>query len=197
MGNIRSICNALDFLGQRYEVSNSRKGLSNADAYILPGVGAFAAAAENLRKLGIIDELQTQILANKKPFLGICLGMQLLGEDSLEMGFSRGLGWIEGKVRKLKPIDQIRLPHVGWNTIEVLEENPLFLNIDKGAHFYFDHIYHLICDEKYAVAKCTYGYPFMAAIQKENILATQFHPEKSQRNGMKLLRNFLNFIDAQ
>jgi len=195
MGNIGSVTNALNYLGGRYTVSNQKKDLMGADAFILPGVGAFGAAMENLRKLDLVETLTAQVVMKKKSFLGICLGMQLLAKDSVEMGYFDGLGWIDGHVFEIEPSDGLRVPHVGWNSVTFTQHDPLFQRIDKGAHFYFDHSFHLQCADPFVSATCEYGGSYVAAIQKENIFATQFHPEKSQRNGLKLLRNFLNFVE--
>ncbi len=195
MGNIRSVCNGLDLLGGRYVVSDDHRDFAGADAYILPGVGAFGAAMENLRRLHIVEALETEVRERGKPYLGICLGMQLLARDSEEMGMHRGLGWLDGHVVALRPEGGLTVPHVGWNDIRIRNKEPLFPRVEEGANFYFDHSYHLQCDPAYVVAECDYGGPVVAAIRKDNVLATQFHPEKSQRNGLKLLRNYLNFIE--
>jgi len=196
MGNIGSVRNALDYLNGKYIVSGRKNDLACADAFILPGVGAFGAAMENLRKLDLIDELTDQAMIKKKPFLGICLGMQLLAKDSVEMGHFTGMGWIDGHVFEIEPTGGLCVLHVGWNGVTFDQKAPLFQRIDEGAHFYFDHSFHLQCSENVVSATCEYGRTYVAAIQKENILAVQFHPEKSQRNGLKLLRNFLNFVNA-
>lgn len=196
MGNIGSVSNALDYLGGKYVISNHKRDLGLADAIILPGVGAFGAAMENLRQLDLVDELTEQVTIKKKPFLGICLGMQLLAKDSVEMGHFAGLGWIDGNVVEIDPSAGLRVPHVGWNEVTPTQPDPLFRRIEEGAHFYFDHSFHLQCSEPAVSAVCEYGGRYVAAIQKENILAVQFHPEKSQRSGLKLLRNFLNFVNT-
>jgi len=196
MGNIGSMCNALKYLGTEPVVSNTIRHIDRADAYILPGVGAFAAAMINLNKLNIIRPLYNNVIKIKKPFLGVCLGMQLLAKDSLEKGFSEGLGWIDGHVLPVEPKNGLRVPQVGWNTVKVHKESFLFKNIDASAHFYFDHSYHLSCHESCVVATCTYGDEYVAVVNKDNIFATQFHPEKSQRNGLKVLRNFFNFVQS-
>ncbi len=197
MGNVGSVAAAIDYLQGNYLISNKRKDLAGADALILPGVGAFGAAIENLQDLGLVEELNQQVLMNKKPFFGICLGMQLLALDSVEQGYHRGFGWIEGHVIALKPEKKLRVPHVGWNNVNFDRSNLFFQRIDEGAHFYFDHSFCLACKEDLIIATCDYGGTCVAAIQKENIFAVQFHPEKSQRNGLKMIRNFLNYIDAQ
>lgn len=195
MGNVGSVAGALDYLGGNYSISSHRSAIIAADALILPGVGAFGAAMENLKKLDLLDVLSEEVLKNKKPFFGICLGMQLLAKDSSEQGFHRGLGWIDGHVFAMKSHDNFRVPHVGWNNVNFKRDNSFFEKIDEGAHFYFDHSFHLSCKQDLVVATCYYGESYVAAIQKENIFASQFHPEKSQRNGLRMLRNFLNFIE--
>lgn len=196
MGNIGSVAHALDLLAGRYVVSNRPEALRDAAGIILPGVGAFAAAMTNLRALDLVDELSEQVRNRRKPFLGICLGMQLVAQDSVENGFSNGLGWIDGHVRAMEPPGRLRVPHVGWNGVARKPDHPLFARIEDNAHFYFDHSFHVVCDPAMTIASCEYGEPCAAALQHDNILAVQFHPEKSQRNGLKLLRNFLNIVAA-
>ncbi|TAN45250.1 MAG: imidazole glycerol phosphate synthase subunit HisH [Nitrospirae bacterium] len=194
IGNVGSVAHALEYLGGKYFISGNRKDFESADALVLPGVGAFPAGMKNLREFGLVDEMEKQVLINKKPFMGICLGMQLLASDSTEGGFNTGLGWIEGHVISLSPEGNLRVPHVGWNDVKFDRSSCFSHNIDENAHFYFDHSFHLQCDKSLAIATCEYGGTLVAAIQRENIFATQFHPEKSQRNGLKVLRNFLNFV---
>lgn len=177
MGNIGSVANALSYLGAKHFVSNSEQDLRRADALILPGVGAFGAAMENLRRLNLVDQLIHQVLFKKKPFLGICLGMQLLAKDSVEQGFFTGLGWIDSHVLAIEPSHGFRVPHVGWNSVIMTRKVPLFERIEEGSHFYFDHSFHFQSMEDIVSATCGYGGTYVAAVQKENILATQFHPE--------------------
>ena len=191
MGNIGSVYNALTQLGASFRVSDRKENVRAADAIILPGVGAFQAAMHNLRALDLVDELTDQVIGRGKPFLGICLGMQLLARDSVENGFSTGLGWLDGHVVAMQP-PGLRVPHVGWNGVQIGRPAELFQRIDEGAHFYFDHSFHLQCRDEWVTATCDYGERYIAAIARGNMLAVQFHPEKSQRNGLKLLRNFLN-----
>lgn len=192
MGNTHSIENALTFLGQKSIVSNDLKLINEADAYILPGVGAFSEAMKNLHQLNLIASLHHNIIIQKKPVLGICLGMQILAKSSTEMKLSQGLGWIDADVIAINNAE-VRVPHVGWNSIEVIEANPLFNNIPSDTHFYFDHSFHFSTYEDVSSSITLYGKNITASIQKENIFATQFHPEKSQVAGLKLLRNFLNY----
>lgn len=194
MGNTQSIQNALNFLSQSSIISNNIETINSADAYILPGVGAFHEAINNLKQLNIISALEENILIKKKPILGICLGMQILAKNSTEIKFCDGLGWIDAKVIKLP--NEVRIPHVGWNSIEVLKESPLFKNINSDTHFYFDHSFHFTTPKDVQSSITLYGDQVIASVQQENIFATQFHPEKSQSAGLKLLRNFLNYSEA-
>lgn len=194
MGNVGSVAAALEYLGANYFVSNKNEDLINASAFILPGVGAFPTAMKNLKKLNLVDGLNQQVLQQKKPFFGICLGMQLLAKDSVEQGFSTGLGWLDAHVLPLEPVMGLRIPHVGWNNITFCDDNMFFEHIDSGANFYFDHSYQLRCSADRIAATFEYGSEYVAAVSYQNIIATQFHPEKSQRNGLKMLRNFLNLV---
>ena len=178
MGNVGSVAHALDYLGGKYFISNNKKDLECSDALILPGVGAFAAAMENLKGLNLLDELEKQVLVKKKPFFGICLGMQLLALDSTEGGFHTGLGWIEGHVIALQPKGNLRIPHVGWSNVKFNHSSCFFQRIDEGAHFYFDHSFHLQCNENLIVSTYEYGDTQVASIHRENIFATQFHPKR-------------------
>jgi glutamine amidotransferase len=196
MGNIGSVQSALARLGAPSFVSNRHEDLARADGFILPGVGAFGAAMANLEQHGLPAFLREQVVEGGKPFLGICLGMQLLAEDSTEMGFHRGLGWIPGHVVEL-PHAGLRVPHVGWSPLRMTGASRMFSHLDEHAHFFFDHSFHFVCDPVYVAAWCDYGQPVVAAVQRDHIFATQFHPEKSQRSGLKLLRNFLRRVDEK
>lgn len=195
VGNHQSVANALNILGYHFIVSNKREDIARARAYILPGIGAFEEAVTNFRKLNIIDLLTEQVQVKKKPLLGICLGMQLLADYSEENGRWQGLGWIEGGVIAIKPQNGYRVPHVGWNDITVVKNDPLFTRIEKNRNFYFDHSYHFTCKPEYVSATCFYSLDLVAAVQKDNIFGVQFHPEKSQSNGLKLFRSFFNYVE--
>ncbi|WP_179953077.1 imidazole glycerol phosphate synthase subunit HisH [Desulfobotulus mexicanus] len=194
MGNLLSVSSALSHLGASFFVSSEGRDFPEADAFILPGVGAFGTAMENLQKQHLIAPLTREVMEKGKPCLGICLGMQLFAKDSCEMGFHRGLGWLDAHVLPLEP-EGLPVPHVGWNDIRIHRKDPFFSTLDDGTNFYFDHSLHLLCSKEMVSAICDYGGPVIAAIQHKNLMAAQFHPEKSQRNGLKLLRNFLNFIE--
>ncbi len=195
MGNLRSVENALNFLGvSSVEIIENPEQLDNAERIILPGVGAFATAMIQLKKNGMAEALTENVISKKKPFLGICLGMQLIAKVSHENGIHKGLGWIDAEIRSLKDITDSRVPHIGWNDIRVNRKNDLMNGIDDTADFYFVHGYHVHCkDKQLPLLTCNYGSDFTAALQVNNIFATQFHPEKSQKNGLKLLENFINW----
>lgn len=195
VGNHLSIINALRFLGYNFVVSNKKEDIENARSYILPGVGAFAEAMKNLKELGIIDTLSDQVLLHKKPILGICLGMQVFAESSEEKGFHRGLGWFKARVMRISSKKDLRIPHVGWNNIQIKKKDPLFSRMNEDVSFYFDHSYHFVCDDEFVSATADYGQRLTAGIQKENIFGVQFHPERSQNNGLRLLRGFFHYVE--
>jgi len=193
LGNIRSVIGAVKKVGFEPILTADGNILSTADKLILPGVGAFGDGMNNLRELGLIDVLNDLILGKKKPILGICLGAQLLAKVSYEFGKHPGLGLLDAEVIRLESQnDSIRIPHVGWNDLKKTKDSILTENIPDDALFYYVHSYHIKCaDSSIIAATCDYGITFTAAIVQNNIYATQFHPEKSQRSGLKLLQNFL------
>lgn len=198
MGNIRSISNALNLLGEEVIITDKPNALSDAEAIILPGVGAFSDGIRNLKKKGLIQVLEKEVIEKQKPYLGICLGLEFLAEKSLEGGTHEGLGWIKGIVTKIQTNDpQFKVPHIGWNDTKILKNNGLFKDIEDPT-FYYVHSFYLKVDdsEKDIITSiCDYGgTQITATIQKNNIYATQFHPEKSQLTGIKLLKNFLDDI---
>ncbi|HXB41278.1 MAG TPA: imidazole glycerol phosphate synthase subunit HisH [Bacteroidia bacterium] len=195
VGNTHSVSNALFFLGYRHiKISANETDIKNADAIILPGVGAFDEAIKNLKARNLDILLNEQVKTRKKPLLGICVGMQLLAEGSEENGWHEGLGWISGKVKRLHLANQFAVPHVGWNNVTSSVQKPLFMNTIPDGHYYFDHSYYFDCPEKNISAFFKYGIKIAAAVQHENICGVQFHPEKSQTNGLRLFRSFLNSI---
>ncbi len=196
MGNIGSVKMALERLGADTITSSDLTELSCADAYILPGVGAFPQAILNLQKYGLFDFLNEQVIHKNKPILGICLGMHLMANESFEQGRTQGLGWIEGQVIPIDPVDKYHVPHVGWNDLLIARNDNLFNKIDYNAHFFFDHSYKFIVNnDKHILGYCKHGQNLVSVLRKGHIFATQFHPEKSQRNGLKMMRNYLNYID--
>ncbi len=194
-GNIHSISSAFYMLGADVVVTNKPEDLQAATHIVLPGVGAFGVCMENLKASGVIESLTEEVFEKGKPFYGICVGMQVLAREGHEFGIHEGLGWVDGIVKKFDVDEsEYKIPHVGWNDILVTRETPLIKDLGKDKTFYFTHSYHFITDdEDLIVANCEYGETFPTAIQKDNIFATQFHPEKSQENGLNLLENFLNW----
>lgn len=192
MGNLRSVYNAFSLLGADVCVSDNPSDILAAERLILPGVGAFGRAMENLHQRGLIEPLNEKVINQKTPILAICLGMQLLAESSNEHGQHKGLGWIRGQVQHFEPMG-FPVPHVGWNEIEMVGERPLFKGLaSTNREFYFVHSFHLTTDDENIIAaKTGYGYDFVCAVHQDNIFGTQFHPEKSQNNGLTILRNFM------
>ncbi len=191
VGNTQSVFNAISKLDCRVRISDRLADIRNADALILPGVGAFDEAMKNFDQRDLRTVLESEVIAGGKPILGICVGMQMLSEYSEENGHHSGLGWIPGSVRKIVSPSGYSVPHVGWNDVAVHMEAPLFARARSSFHFYFDHSYHFQCEKKYVGAFCSYGIEIVAAVQKENIFGVQFHPEKSQLSGLRLLKSFL------
>ena len=167
--------------------------LENATHIILPGVGAFAHCMEGLNSLpNMRESLEQQVLHNKKPFLGICVGMQMLLERSLEHGITEGLGWFKGEVVALSPNNpSFKIPHMGWNELQIEMEHKLLDGVETGDHAYFVHSYHCVVEEDIVAVSVGYGGEVVAAIARDNIFATQFHPEKSQKTGLRILQNFI------
>ena len=198
MGNVGSLYNALSLLYEDVKLTDDPSILSKSDAIVVPGVGAFSDGMTNLRKKGLIDVLNKEVIEKNKPYLGICLGLQFLADKSFEGGEHDGFGWIKGTVKKLQSNSKnIRVPQMGWNDTKILKSEGLFNEIQKPT-FYFLHSYFLEVDEsekKYVTSVCDYGGNMITAtLQKKNIYAVQFHPEKSQSTGLKLLKNFIEDI---
>lgn len=191
MGNIHSVYNAVKELGYNPIVSNQCDEISNSDIFILPGVGAFETAMKSLNLLGLTDKIKNQVLVKKKRILGICLGMQLFAEYSEEGNIINGLSLIPGKVLDLKKKINLRVPHIGWNSIEIMQDSKLFKNIGSNQDFYFVHRYFYECKQEYKISTTNYGLNFTSAIQMDNIYGVQFHPERSHNIGIRLLKNFL------
>lgn len=193
MGNVRSVQGALERLGCESVITSDAEVISRANALILPGVGAFGMAMENLHEAGLVEILNNEVLIHKKPILGICLGMQLFAEISHELGTHKGLGWIPGHVVHIeRTTPDLSIPHVGWNNVFVDGKSPLFERVGNSAHFYFDHSYHFKCEAPYVMSRVAYGDQLVSGVRRDHIVGVQFHPEKSQTTGLKLLRNFLN-----
>jgi imidazole glycerol-phosphate synthase subunit HisH len=191
-GNLGSVEKALGRLGMRAIVTQDPRVIEDARALVLPGDGAFHDAMGNLLALGLLDPLRAA-LDEGRPFLGICLGYQLLFTESEEFGQGKGLDIIPGVVRRFPPGRKV--PHMGWNSVEHTGDLAIFDGVPSGAHFYFVHSYYpTTTDSSLQVATCTYGVTFPAAIGRGALFATQFHPEKSQRWGLRLLENFAAFV---
>ncbi|CAB5086886.1 Imidazole glycerol phosphate synthase amidotransferase subunit HisH [Olavius algarvensis associated proteobacterium Delta 3] len=196
MGNVRSVFNALDFVGRDARITSDQTQIDRASHIILPGVGSFGDAMRNLRERHLDDILTVQVAEKGKPILGICLGLQIMARVSEEHGRHEGLGWFDAEVRRFQ-FDEagLKIPHVGWNDIHLQIEHPIFANLKEAERsFYFVHSYHVVCrGNLYVAATCRYGFDFACAIARDNIVATQFHPEKSQDNGIQVIENFVNW----
>ena len=197
-GNLRSVVNGFDAIGQNTHVTNNPKDLEKASAIVLPGVGAFGDGMTILARLGLLEPLKEQILGKNKPYLGICLGLQFLATESLEHGQHQGFGWLDGTVSRITPDDPMfRVPHMGWNNITIERPSPLFEGLGPEPVFYFVHSYHLVPEggaSDAVTATCWHGATINVAVQRDNIFGVQFHPEKSQGNGLKVLENFVKLI---
>ena len=195
MGNLRSVLNAFEAVGEKICLTSDPADLQKASAIVLPGVGAFGDGIKNLQELHLIEVLEEEVLRKKKPYLGICLGMQFLAEESFEGGRHRGFGWIRGAVRRIEPNDKrFKIPHMGWNDLKLERPSELFTGLPEAPIFYFVHGYQLEVgqeDAQAVTATCCHGTTITASVQKENIYGVQFHPEKSQRVGLQLLKNFV------
>jgi glutamine amidotransferase len=193
MGNLRSVSKALEAVGAEVVVSSEASEIERADGLVIPGVGSFGNGIRNIKEKGLERPLRESVEVRKKPVLGICLGMQLMAEEGEEGGVRPGFGWLPGRVKRLEVSDKgLRVPHIGWDRVDPTSENELLAGLPAGRTFYFVHSYHLAWPEPSAVlATCDYGGPIAAVVHRENITGTQFHPEKSQENGLRFLRNFL------
>jgi imidazole glycerol-phosphate synthase subunit HisH len=196
MGNVRSVMNALAWIGEDAEVTSDARKLDDADRLILPGVGAFGDAIDNLRRRELVEALERQVKEKGKPFLAICLGLQLLARSSTEHGAHEGLGWLDADVVRFDLGETaLKIPHMGWNDVAPDQEHALFKGLRREQFvFYFVHSFHIVCrDTADVAATCTYGRPFTAAVGRGNVFATQFHPEKSQDSGLQILTNFASW----
>lgn len=194
MGNLNSVKRKLDRLKATSIISSNKDEIRKADKLILPGVGHFKKAMENLENLQLIPILNDLANVKKIPVLGICLGMQLMC-DSSEEGIVNGLGWIEGDVKRFKVTDskKFKVPHMGWNSIHQKADSVLMKKISEGAEFYFVHAYHVVLKKsEMAINETEYCYPFVSGFQKENIFGLQYHPEKSHDNGDLIFQNFID-----
>lgn len=194
MGNIGSIANMLKKIGIEAIISSSISDIEKADKIILPGVGAFDNGIKNLNELGLVPVLHEKVINDKTPILGICLGMQLFTKTS-EEGTLPGLGWFDAQTVKFKFNEthkHLKIPHMGWNTVSINKQSALFNDMILEPRFYFVHSYHVVCNDTGDIlTKTMHGYEFASAIQRNNIIGVQFHPEKSHKFGMMLLKNFV------
>ena len=196
--NLRSVANAFKIIGCEAQITNVPADLEKASAIVLPGVGAFGDGMKMLRELNLITTLNEQVIGYQKPYLGICLGLQFLAKESVEYGTHKGLGWIDGIVQKIVTGNhRFRVPHIGWNEVNIQQDNPLFRNIDATPVFYFVHSYQFVAEGdsvNVITSTCWHGITITASVQKNNIYAVQFHPEKSQQSGLNILKNFVGLI---
>ncbi len=190
MGNLRSVSKAFETVGHQAVVTRDARVIGNASHVVLPGVGAFGDCMANLDRYALIEPVRATIQSGK-PFLGICLGLQLLFTESEEFGRHKGLGIIPGKVKRFVVDRALKVPHMGWNQINLQSRSPMFEGIADGSDWYFVHSYFVDpSDKQIVVTTTTYGIPFASSICKDNIVACQFHPEKSQAVGLRLIKNF-------
>ena len=196
MGNLGSIANMLKQIGVQAEVTNDPQKIESAERLILAGVGAFDQGMQRLHDLNLIPYMERKVLVEKAPFIGICLGMQLLSRGS-EEGQLPGLGWLDAETLRFNfdgSATRLRIPHMGWNEIQIQKQHPLLNDLGEEPRFYFVHGYYVNCLDSSAVLATTdYGLPFHSILGKGNILGTQFHPEKSHRYGRKILENFVRW----
>lgn len=190
MGNLRSVQKGFERAGHEAVITNDAAVVASASRVVLPGVGAFEDAIAELRRRHLVGPV-SEAIASGRPFLGICLGLQLLFETSYENGEHEGLGILPGKVVRFDLPQGYAIPHMGWNSLRFLRKPPIFEGVSEGAYFYFVHSYYVVpADPGLVAVETDYGPPFCAAVWRKNLVATQFHPEKSQRDGLRVLKNF-------
>ena len=196
MGNLRSVQKGLEHVGFNAVVTRNISEIQDARGVVLPGVGAFSACMENLRKYGLIEPIR-EVVRRQKPFLGICLGLQLLFSESEEFGSQKGLDLFSGKVVGFHAEENLKVPHMGWNRIEKKKDSPFLEGISSGDFVYFVHSFYVVPDDSSTVATTTdYGNSFVSSIATDRLFACQFHPEKSQELGLRILANFGRFVAA-
>lgn len=194
MGNIRSVSKAIEAVGGEVTITQSPDEINKAKAIVLPGVGAFRDCMDSLIELGLLDTVREKILKGK-PYFGICLGMQILFTESEEFGICKGLDLIKGRVIRFNLPKEYKIPHMGWNRVIFRKKNKILSEIPDNSYFYFVHSYYVVPeDSRFTAAVTDYGIEFTSMIIHENIFATQFHPEKSQKIGLKLLKNFIHLV---
>lgn len=192
MGNLLSVYHAFEAAGAEVVICRLPQELKRVQRIVLPGVGAFQNCMANLNRSGFAEALTDAAFRESKPIMGICLGMQAMARRSFEGGEYQGLGWLDADVVRIRSNDpSLRVPQVGWNAVKAKEGSPFFEGLPSAPEFYFVHSYYMQCDEGTVEAICEYGGPITAAVRKDNIFATQFHPEKSQEHGLRVIHNFL------
>ena len=197
MGNLRSVQKGLERVGCKAQLTRDARQILSARGVVLPGVGAFNACMENLRRFGLVEPIR-QVVRQKKPFLGICLGFQLLFSESEEFGPQKGLDLFPGRVVGFHPENGLKVPHMGWNGIDKKKESPFLEGISDGDFFYFVHSYYVAPEDDSVIATTTeYGTSFVSSIATDHLFACQFHPEKSQEIGLRILANFTRFAEKR
>ena len=197
-GNISSVVNSFKEVAQNkvnIEVTSDLKKIKSSDKIVLPGQGSFKSCVDALNNInGLVDILNEFAIKNKKPLLGICVGLQMFADVGYEETETKGLGWISGKVSKIDNQNgKYKLPHIGWNQIKIVKENKIFKDIEDNSHMYFVHSYEFIPNDKNVISSTTdYSSNIVSSVEKENIFGTQFHPEKSDKVGLKIIDNFIN-----
>ncbi len=197
-GNISSVINSFEEVAKdrvNIEVTSDLIKIKSSDKVVLPGQGSFKSCVDALNKIeGLTDTLNEFVISNKKPLLGICVGLQMFAEVGYEETETKGLGWIPGKVSKIdNQKGKYKLPHIGWNQINIVKDSKIFQNIENNSHMYFVHSYEFIPEDKTVISSLTdYSSKIVCSVEKENIFGTQFHPEKSDRIGLKIIDNFIN-----
>ena len=195
MGNPRSVQKSFERNNCHATITNDHNLIMSADKIVLPGVGAFRDGMTELKRLGLTDLLTELVVKNKKPFLGICLGMQLMANKSYENSETEGLGWIDAEIVRFdfsKVDNSLKIPHVGWNNVVFETECPLYSGVPNNSDFYFVHSYHYNLNEDVATGSTSHGYQFTSSLMKGNLFGFQFHPEKSQEFGLKIINNFIS-----
>jgi glutamine amidotransferase len=195
MGNLRSVQKGFERVGYDAVVTRDLDQIQSARGVVLPGVGAFSACMQNLGRFGLIEPIRELVRRNQKPFLGICLGFQLLFSESEEFGKQKGLDLFSGKVVGFRANENLKVPHMGWNRLDKKNDSPFLEGISSGDYVYFVHSFYVVPDDRSIVATSTdYGEPFVSSIATERLFACQFHPEKSQELGLRILANFGRFV---
>ena len=197
-GNISSVINSLNEVAKnkvKLEVTSDLNKIKSSDKVVLPGQGSFKSCVDALNNIkGLVDTLNEFVINNKKPLLGICVGLQMFADIGFEETKTKGLGWISGKVSKIdNQKGKYKLPHIGWNQINIVKDSKIFKNIENNSHMYFVHSYEFIPKEKNVISATTdYSSNIVCSVEKENIFGTQFHPEKSDKTGLKIINNFIS-----